>query len=114
MRVFPFCFRALLSYLPGISSSETDGAVATLGEAEFCTRWETLGERPRFKRYLGCFPSGVTPLLLLSAFFEGIIWVFLIITPDKLVATDTLISQRLFPARGISCLMMLTISCLIL
>lgn len=95
-----------------------------MGEAEFCTRWETLGERPRFKRYLGCFPSGVTPLLLLSAFFEGIIWVFLIITPDKLVATDTLISQRLFPARGIdwfpciarpiSCLMMLTISCLIL
>jgi hypothetical protein len=43
MRVFPSCFRTLLSYLPGISSGETDGAVATSGEAEFYSRWETFG-----------------------------------------------------------------------
>jgi hypothetical protein len=64
MRVFPSCFRALLSYLSGISSGETDGAVATSGEAKFCLRWETLGEKPRFKRYHGCFPSRVSSLLL--------------------------------------------------
>jgi hypothetical protein len=52
----------------------------TLGEAEFCLRWDTLGERPRVRRYLGCFPSRVMSLLLLSVFFGGIIWVPLIIT----------------------------------
>jgi hypothetical protein len=64
MQVFPSCFWALLSYLWGISSGETDGAVATSGEAEFCLRWETLEEKPRFKRYLGCFPSVISSLLL--------------------------------------------------
>jgi hypothetical protein len=54
----------LLSYLPGISSGETDGALVTSGEAEFYPRWETLREKPRFKRYLGCFPSGVSSLLI--------------------------------------------------
>jgi hypothetical protein len=83
MRVFPFCFRAILSYLPEISSSETDGAVATSGEAEFCSRWETLGEKPQFQRYLGCFPSGITSLLILNALFGGIIEVSLIITLDS-------------------------------
>jgi hypothetical protein len=82
MRVFPTCFWALLSYLFRISSSETDRAVVTSGEAEFCLRWETLGERLRVRRYLDCFPSGVMSLLLLIAFFGGIIWVPLIITRD--------------------------------
>jgi hypothetical protein len=36
-----------------------------------------------FHKYLGCFPSGVTSLLLLSALFGGIIRVSLIITPDR-------------------------------
>jgi hypothetical protein len=31
------------SYLPRISSGETDRAVVTSGEAKFCMRWETLG-----------------------------------------------------------------------
>jgi hypothetical protein len=83
MQVFPSCFRTLLPYLPRISSGETDGAVATSSEAEFYLRWETFGERPQYKSYLACFPSGVTPLLLLSAFFGGIIRVSLIITPDN-------------------------------
>jgi hypothetical protein len=85
MRVFPTCFGVPLSYLPGISSSETNEAVVTSGEAEFCLRWETLGERPRVRRYLGCFPLGVMSLLFLSAFFGGIIWVPLIITPTSQV-----------------------------
>jgi hypothetical protein len=84
MRVFPACFRVPLSYLPGISSGETGGAVVTSGETEFCLRWETLGERPRVRGYLDCFPLGLMSLLLLSAFFGGIIWVPLIITPDSI------------------------------
>jgi hypothetical protein len=44
MQVFPSCFQALLSYLSEISLGETDGAVATSGEAEFCPRWETPEE----------------------------------------------------------------------
>jgi hypothetical protein len=59
MRVFSTYFRAPLSYLPQISSGETDGAVVTSGEAEFCLRWETLRERPQVRRYLGCFPWGL-------------------------------------------------------
>jgi hypothetical protein len=64
MQVSPSCFRELLSYLPGISSGETDGAAAASGEAEFRPRQETLGERPQMKRYLGCFPLGILSLLL--------------------------------------------------
>jgi hypothetical protein len=73
MRVFPTCFWAPLSYLPGINSGETDGVMVTSGEAEFCLRWETHWERPRVRRYLDCFPSGVLTLLLLSVSFRGII-----------------------------------------
>jgi hypothetical protein len=83
MRVFPACFRAPLSHLPGNSSGKTVGAVVTLGEAEFDLRWDTLGERPQVRGYVGCFPSGVMYLFLLSAFLGGIIWVPLIITPDS-------------------------------
>jgi hypothetical protein len=60
MRVSPVGLRVPLSYLSGIGSGETNGAVVTSGEAEFCLRWETLGEGPRARRCLGCFPSGVT------------------------------------------------------
>jgi hypothetical protein len=42
-----------------------------------------LGEKPRFKRYLGCFPLRVTSILLLSALFGGIIRVSLIIALDS-------------------------------
>jgi hypothetical protein len=59
MRVFPTCFQTPLSYLPGISSGETDGAVVTSGEAEFCLRWETLGERPQVRGYLDASPRGL-------------------------------------------------------
>jgi hypothetical protein len=48
MRVFPSCFWALLYHLPEIGSGDSDGVVATSGEAEFYPRWETLMERPRF------------------------------------------------------------------
>jgi hypothetical protein len=47
MWVFPSYFLALLSYLPESGSGETNGVVATSGEAEFCPRQETLRERPR-------------------------------------------------------------------
>jgi hypothetical protein len=59
MQVFPASLRAPLSYLSGIGSGETDGAVVTSGEAEICLRLETIGEMPRVRRYLGCFPSGI-------------------------------------------------------
>jgi hypothetical protein len=47
MRVFPSYLWVLLSYLPESGSGEMDGAVATSGEAKFCPRQETLGERPQ-------------------------------------------------------------------
>jgi hypothetical protein len=59
MRVFPASLWEPLSYLPGIGSSETDGVVVTLDQAKICLRWETLGERPRVRRCLDCFLSGV-------------------------------------------------------
>jgi hypothetical protein len=93
MQVFPSCFRALLSYLPRISSGGTDRVVSTSGETEFYPRWETLGEKSRSKRYLGCFPSGVTSLLLLSVLFEEIIRVSLIIIPDRMEASWSLVAQ---------------------
>jgi hypothetical protein len=58
MRVFPARLQAPLSYLRGIGSGETDRVVVTSGEEEICLRWETLGEMPRVRRCLGCFPSG--------------------------------------------------------
>jgi hypothetical protein len=93
MQMFPSCFWAFLSYLRGISSGGTDRAVSTSGETEFYPRWETLGEKPRSKRYLNCFPSGVTSLLLLSALFEEIIRVFLIIIPDRMEVSWSLLAQ---------------------
>jgi hypothetical protein len=37
-----------MSYLPEAGSGEADGVAATSGEAESCSRWETLGEMSRF------------------------------------------------------------------
>jgi hypothetical protein len=48
MCMFPSCFRVPLSFLPEAGSGETDGATATLGEAESCPRCETLGDISRF------------------------------------------------------------------
>lgn len=59
MRVFPARLQASLSYLHGIGSGETDGAMVTSGEAGICLRLETLGEMPRVRRYLSCFPLEV-------------------------------------------------------
>jgi hypothetical protein len=56
MHVFPPCFQLLLSYLPKTGSSETDGAAVASGKAEFCPRWETLREMPRFNWYLSYHP----------------------------------------------------------
>jgi hypothetical protein len=37
-----------MSYLPEAGSGEADSVAATLGEAESCPRWETLGEMSQF------------------------------------------------------------------
>jgi hypothetical protein len=48
MCMFPPGLWVLLSYLPKVGSGEMDKAVVTSDEAEFCSRHEILGERPRF------------------------------------------------------------------
>jgi hypothetical protein len=58
MRMFPSCFQVPLSYLPEAGSGETDGARATLGEAESCQRWETLEEMSQFLRVARLSPLG--------------------------------------------------------
>jgi hypothetical protein len=80
--MFPSCFRALLSYRPEIGSDETDGAVATSGEAEFCPRRETLGKRPGLIGTSVVSPWAFRPYLS-ECVLRGIIRVYLIITPDK-------------------------------
>jgi hypothetical protein len=53
--------------------------VVTSGEAEPCSRWETLGETSKFLYVARLSSLRSSVLISLSAFVRGIIWVSIII-----------------------------------
>jgi hypothetical protein len=92
MRVSPAGLRVPLSYLPGIGSGETNGVVVTSSEAEICLKRETLVGGASV--HVGTISTVGLELGGVSAAFLEVIWVLLIITPDRKVQKDASASRK--------------------